>query len=127
MMATPTAELARFVAELKYEDLPPRIRERVKDILLDTLASAMAGRQGDETRQIRALASTLALLLWLPSGDAAGVPSTGDFLPQQRAAAGTRLHADGAAVHPTSISWLHASAPSKGRCSPGVRARREFQ
>jgi 2-methylcitrate dehydratase PrpD len=31
----------------------------VKDILLDTLASAIAGRQGDETQQIRALASAL--------------------------------------------------------------------
>ena len=59
MSTTPTAALAEFVAELKYDDLPPRIRERVKDILLDTLASAIAGRQGDETRQIRALAAAL--------------------------------------------------------------------
>ncbi|MFN2646470.1 MAG: MmgE/PrpD family protein [Burkholderiales bacterium] len=59
MSATPTAELARFVAELRYEALPARVRERVKDILLDTFASAIAGREGDETRQIRALASAL--------------------------------------------------------------------
>src|SRR3954451_3700453 len=58
-ITTPTAELARFVAELKYEDLPPGIRERVKDILLDTLASAIAGRHGEETKQIRALAASL--------------------------------------------------------------------
>jgi 2-methylcitrate dehydratase PrpD len=57
--ATPTAELARFVAGLKYEALPERTRERVKDIILDTLASAIAGRQGDESKQIRALASVL--------------------------------------------------------------------
>ena len=55
----PTTELARFVAELEYEDLPDRVRERVKDIVLDTLASAVAGRQGDESKQIRALASAL--------------------------------------------------------------------
>ena len=48
MMATPTAELARFVAGLQYETLPERVRERVKDIVLDTLASAIAGRHGDE-------------------------------------------------------------------------------
>ena len=59
MSATPTAELARFVAELTYEDLPPRVRERVKDILLDTIASAIAGRHGEETKQIRALASAM--------------------------------------------------------------------
>jgi 2-methylcitrate dehydratase PrpD len=56
---TPTAELARFVAGLDYEQLPAAIRERVKDIILDTLASAIAGRQGDESKQIRALATAL--------------------------------------------------------------------
>ena len=59
MSTTPTAGLARFVAELRYDDLPAPLRERVKDILLDTLASAIAGRHGDETRQIRALAASL--------------------------------------------------------------------
>ena len=59
MTDTPTAELARFVANLEYSELPEPIRERVKDIILDTLASALAGRQGDETKQIRALAGAL--------------------------------------------------------------------
>jgi 2-methylcitrate dehydratase PrpD len=59
MMATPTAELARFVAGLQYETLPERVRERVKDIFLDALASAVAGRQGDESKQIHALATAL--------------------------------------------------------------------
>ena len=59
MTATPTAELARFVAGLQYETLPERVRERVKDIVLDTLASAIAGRHGDESKQIRALAAAL--------------------------------------------------------------------
>jgi len=57
--ATPTSELARFVAGLRYDDLPPRVRERVKDLVLDTIASAIAGRQGDESAQIRALAAAL--------------------------------------------------------------------
>jgi len=56
---TPTAELARFVAGFDYEHLPAAVRERVKDIILDTLASAIAGRQGDESKQIRALATAL--------------------------------------------------------------------
>jgi 2-methylcitrate dehydratase PrpD len=56
---TPTAELARFVAGLEYGRIPEPVRERVKDIILDTLASAIAGRQGDETKQIRALATAL--------------------------------------------------------------------
>ena len=57
--AAPTAELARFVAGLEYEHLPAAVRERVKDIILDTLASAIAGRQGNESAQIRALAAGL--------------------------------------------------------------------
>ena len=57
--ATPTAELARFIAQLEYEQLPQAVRERVKDIFLDTLASAIAGRHGDESPQIRAAASAL--------------------------------------------------------------------
>ena len=59
MTATPTTELARFVAGLSYDAIPERARERVKDIVLDTLASAIAGRQGDETKQVRALAAAL--------------------------------------------------------------------
>lgn len=59
MSTTPTADLARFIADLKYDDLPIAIRERVKDLILDALASALAGWQGDETQQVRALASAL--------------------------------------------------------------------
>jgi 2-methylcitrate dehydratase PrpD len=55
----PTSELARFIARLEYDQIPSAVRERVKDIILDTLASAIAGRQGDESRQIRALAAVL--------------------------------------------------------------------
>jgi 2-methylcitrate dehydratase PrpD len=59
MPATPTAELAGFIANLKYQDVPAPVRERVKDYILDALASALAGRQGDEVRQVHALASAL--------------------------------------------------------------------
>src|SRR5688500_4622520 len=52
-------EYARFLADLRYESLPGRLRERVVDIILDTVASAIAGRHGDETAQIEALASGL--------------------------------------------------------------------
>ncbi len=55
-----TQVLARFAATLKYEDIPPRVTEYCKNVLLDTLACAVAGHQGDETRQIAALASGIA-------------------------------------------------------------------
>ena len=55
----PTAMLADFTAGLRHDAIPLRVRERVKDILLDTLASAIAGRAGDEIAQIGALAAAL--------------------------------------------------------------------
>src|SRR6202140_252836 len=60
MAAETTQALAQFAAALRYEDIPPRVREHCKTLLLDTLACAVAGRLGEETRQIAALASGLA-------------------------------------------------------------------
>jgi 2-methylcitrate dehydratase PrpD len=59
LMTQPTEELAVFLSGLRYEALPAAVRERVVDIVLDTVASAIAGRHGDETAQIEALASAL--------------------------------------------------------------------
>jgi 2-methylcitrate dehydratase PrpD len=55
-----TEALARFAATLTYNDIPERVREYCKNVLLDTLACAVAGHQGEETHQIAALASGLA-------------------------------------------------------------------
>jgi 2-methylcitrate dehydratase PrpD len=55
----PTKELAAFFADLRYESIPARVRERLIDIVLDTVASAVAGRHGDETAQIEALATAI--------------------------------------------------------------------
>ena len=60
MAGETTQVLAQFAAELKYDDIPQRVREYCKNVLLDTLACAVAGHQGDETRQIEALAAGLA-------------------------------------------------------------------
>src|ERR1700723_3841316 len=60
MAAEPTQALAQFAAALRYEDIPPRVREHCKTLLLDALACAVAGRLGEETGQIAALASALA-------------------------------------------------------------------
>jgi len=59
-MREPTGILAAFAAGLRYDDLPQRSREHCKDLILDALACALAGYQGEETEQIRALASALA-------------------------------------------------------------------
>ena len=47
-----TATLARFASGLQYEDIPGRVRERVKDLLLDALACALAGWRGEDTARV---------------------------------------------------------------------------
>ena len=83
--AGPTAVLAAFTAGLRHDDLPMPVRERVKDILLDSLASAIAGRAGDETAQIGALAGALgrsdeATLLTGGGSSLAGAALTNAYL-----------------------------------------------
>src|SRR5712671_1643619 len=60
MPGEPTAVLAEFAAALTYEAIPERVREYCKDLLLDALACALAGHQGEETHQLAALAAGLA-------------------------------------------------------------------
>ena len=55
-----TQALARFAAELRHDDIPETVREYCKDLLLDAMACAVAGNQGEETHQVQALASALA-------------------------------------------------------------------
>src|SRR5580693_1655560 len=58
--AEATQTLAKFAATLRYEDIPERARDHCKNLLLDALACAVAGRLGEETGQVAALASALA-------------------------------------------------------------------
>jgi 2-methylcitrate dehydratase PrpD len=60
MTGPPTEELARFTASLKYDDIPAPVREQCKDVLLDTLACALAGHAGEETGQVSRFAASLA-------------------------------------------------------------------
>jgi 2-methylcitrate dehydratase PrpD len=55
-----TEVLAGFAAALSYDDLPDRVREHCKNLLLDALACAVAGHRGEETHQLAALAAGLA-------------------------------------------------------------------
>jgi 2-methylcitrate dehydratase PrpD len=55
-----TQTLANFAATLRYDDLPPRVREHCKNLLLDALACAVAGRLGEETGQVAGFAAALA-------------------------------------------------------------------
>ena len=45
---------------MRYDDIPPSVREHCKNLLLDALACAVSGRLGEETGQVAAFASALA-------------------------------------------------------------------
>jgi 2-methylcitrate dehydratase PrpD len=55
-----TWELAAWVSGLRYEDIPEDVRHRTRDIILDTLASALAGHDATEPRQVFEMARRLA-------------------------------------------------------------------
>jgi len=60
MEAEVTQALAAFAAKLRYGDIPTRARDHCKNLLLDALACAVAGRLGEETGQVSAFAAALA-------------------------------------------------------------------
>ena len=51
MSESSTEQLARFVSTLGYDDIPANVREKCKDVLLDTLACALAGHAGPVGRR----------------------------------------------------------------------------
>lgn len=58
MTSNLTAQLADFVAQSTYEDLPHHVKDRALIVLIDTVASAFAGGSSDEAQQIERMAIT---------------------------------------------------------------------
>lgn len=58
--AEATEVLAAFAATLSVDDMPDDVRDTCKLLILDALACALAGHQGEETGQVYCMASTLA-------------------------------------------------------------------
>jgi 2-methylcitrate dehydratase PrpD len=55
-----TAVLAQFAATLSVDEIPAGVRDTCKLLILDALACALAGHEGEETGQLYAMASALA-------------------------------------------------------------------
>jgi 2-methylcitrate dehydratase PrpD len=55
-----TGTLARFASEITYDDIPERVREYAKDLLLDALACALAGYMGEDTPKVTRFAAQIA-------------------------------------------------------------------
>ncbi len=58
-MTHPSAELAEFAAQLVYEDIPENVLRRTEDLMLDCLASALAGSSARPVQTIAQFADTM--------------------------------------------------------------------
>lgn len=58
-MNHPSAELAEFAAQLKYDDIPADVLRRSEDLMLDYLASVLAGSSARPVQAIARLADTM--------------------------------------------------------------------
>lgn len=54
-----TRELASFLSDLRFEDLPREVVERTEDLFLDWIASAVAGRNAKPVRILERFADTM--------------------------------------------------------------------
>ncbi len=58
-MSHPSAELAAFAAGLAYEDIPAAVLRRTEDLMLDTLASVLAGSSARAVQSIAHFADAM--------------------------------------------------------------------
>ncbi|MFX5464942.1 MmgE/PrpD family protein, partial [Acinetobacter baumannii] len=52
----PTRELCEFLARFTLSDVPPHVVERTKDLFLDWIASAVAGKDAPAIRRLQEFA-----------------------------------------------------------------------
>ncbi len=102
----PTRELARWVSRLKYSDLPPRTKEVVRILLLDTLG---CGAYGYTTPWAK------MLLQWAKAGAPAKGEATvwGETAPSLRAS-------DAALVNGTSVHAFELDDYHQAKLHPGA-------
>jgi len=102
----PTRELARWVSRVKYSDLPPRTREVVRIVLLDTLGCGIYGYATPWAKM---------LLQWAKAGAAAKGEATvwGEATPSLRAS-------DAALVNGTSVHAFELDDYHQAKLHPGA-------
>jgi len=102
----PTRELAQWVSRLKYSDLPPRTREVVRIVLLDTLGCGIYGYATPWAKM---------LLQWAR----AGAPAKGEATVWGEAAPSLRA-SDAALVNGTSVHAFELDDYHQAKLHPGA-------
>lgn len=103
----PTEALAAFVHDLSYRDIPAPVLERVKDLLIDSIACALAADRAEEIGLVDALASHLGSA---PESTVAGQHE------RRSLAAATVLNA----YRITALTWCDVYTPARLHVTPEV-------
>ncbi|TAN30890.1 MAG: MmgE/PrpD family protein [Castellaniella sp.] len=112
-----SAELAQFAAELQFHDIPEPVLRRTEDLLLDCLASILAGSSDRAVQTIHAYAQTMGPLEGL-SENIVGRNSTSPvFAAMVNAAATHMVEQDdvhnGSVFHPAAVTFPPAMATAQ--------------
>jgi len=121
--ATPTAQLAAFAANLRFNDIPPPVVHKTEDLLVDWLGSAIAGKGSRPVETLTKFAASMG-----PSDGAAEVliarsRSSAYFAAMANAAASHVAEQDdvhnGSVFHPATVVFPAALAMAQTLGSSG--------
>ncbi|WP_417251762.1 MmgE/PrpD family protein [Castellaniella sp.] len=113
-MSHPSAELTRFLAGLKFQDIPAPVLRRAEDLLLDCIGSMLAGASG---RTVQAI-TQYGLVMGPQNGPAENIVTRGGtspvFAAMSNAAAAHMVEQDdvhnGSVFHPAAVVMPPAMA-----------------
>jgi 2-methylcitrate dehydratase PrpD len=123
MRAHPGAELAAFAAELRFEDIPRTVLRRAEDLMLDWLASALAGARARQVLAVHRFAQAMGP----PDGPSQVLParrsSSPYFAAMVNAAASHVVEQDdvhnGSVFHPATVVFPPALAVAQANGAAG--------
>lgn len=123
-MQPPSAELSRFAAELQFNDIPGPVLRRAEDLLLDCLASILAGSSGRAVKSMDAYAQAMGPADG-PAENIVGRRGTSPlFAAMVNAAASHMVEQDdvhnGSVFHPAAVVFPPAVATAQSLGSPGT-------
>jgi 2-methylcitrate dehydratase PrpD len=122
-MQRPSAELSRFAAELQFNDIPGPVLRRAEDLLLDCLASILAGSSGRAVKSMDAYAQAMGPADG-PAENIVGRRGTSPlFAAMVNAAASHMVEQDdvhnGSVFHPAAVVFPPAVATAQSLGSSG--------
>lgn len=122
-MATGTRALAEFVAELRYDDVPAAVIEGTKDLMIDWLGSALAGKGARPVVALERFASTMGPAIGPSEILHSGESTTPLFAALINGAASHVAEQDdvhnGAVFHPATVVFPAALAVAQATGSSG--------